>query len=41
MRHKKKTKQWLGTMARLHGMVVTVVNTITMVIKQIKKCRQR
>ena len=29
-------KQWLGTIARLHSMVIEVVNIITMVIKQHK-----
>ena len=32
----QKPKQWLGTMARLHTVVATVINTIIMVIKQIK-----
>ena len=29
-------KQWLGTMRRLHSIVITVVNIITMVTKQQK-----
>ena len=33
-------KQWLGTMARLHSIVIAVVNIITTAIKQHKSNQQ-